>query len=395
MSHDLLFSALAGGLTGRGLIRFLFPVVLVLPACSDTFDYEADEFRVFRDDPEVTITREEGERILLELKERIDNGEEIGGTLRGLLVLAGEQFVSEHPWAPALLSEADRMALDDKAAVYRRLMHHGLDSRGFVPGCDGLLFSSLLQASGYGVDLHQAEAPGRSGLWFRSATRDCFSTSRSPSTISRDMVLGLAMAFWQSADLKSVQSFNRYVEANSGVIGEAEDEQVQFGRAFMTPALTAIRHELDYRLGGDFHHLRAYIPEFDEPLTGFEAHLQVLRILLRGLMYGGLIEQDLDLLAKQVERQPRNGLFLALYHGFTDGDQSRAAAVLLDESLFPSGRLPTTADRCEPYLWQREMSRKNTGPCGDSPAILAPVDYLFVHALIRGTVRGAPAEEGQ
>jgi hypothetical protein len=65
------------------------------------------------------------------------------------------------------------------------------------------------------------------------------------------------------------------------------------------------------------------------------------------------------------ENHPRNALFQALYHKFTDGVQDVAIETLLDESLFPADRLPTEQDRYTHYLWQRDDS-EDWKPCGSA-----------------------------
>jgi hypothetical protein len=72
-----------------------------------------------------------------------------------------------------------------------------------------------------------------------------------------------------------------------------------------------------------------------------------------------------------------------LYNKYRDGNQQQAIDILLDESLFPSDRLPTARDnRCEEYLWQRDDDPKDWGPC-DSDRVHDGVDFLFA-AYIAG-----------
>jgi hypothetical protein len=123
---------------------------------------------------------------------------------------------------------------------------------------------------------------------------------------------------------------------------------------------------------------------------GYEAELSVSHILLRGLIYKGVSDFELKLLKAQVDREPRNAFYQAVYHKFTDGDQAAALAILFDESLFPADRLPTTEQYCTDYLWQRDNSPQDWAPCPEKNEVHSGTDFLFATAVITGTLRQAP-----
>ena len=120
--------------------------------------------------------------------------------------------------------------------------------------------------------------------------------------------------------------------------------------------------------------------------TGFERHLMVLTITRNGLVDGAIDGYSLDRLRTAADQQPRNALYQAAYHLFLDGNQERAFTGLLDESLFPTSRLPTSLEYCTDYLFQRDQDAKDWVPCGDGSkgADGRGVDWLFAGTVALG-----------
>ncbi len=69
-------------------------------------------------------------------------------------------------------------------------------------------------------------------------------------------------------------------------------------------------------------------------------------------------------------------------HLYSDNDQKDALVVLLDDSLFPNDRLPTTRNRCEPYLFQRDDTGDDWRPCAGKIKIHDGIDYLMAFATM-------------
>lgn len=138
-------------------------------------------------------------------------------------------------------------------------------------------------------------------------------------------------------------------------------------RTFMTPGIVLLIQELLGHFG---------VLEATELKQGFEKHLDAIFIMTSALKRGVISEVDFDTLKKYSEKSPKNALFKALYHRYKDGDQSETVSILLDESLFPSSRLPTTDDRCEEYLWQRDEVPKDWEPCAGGK-VHDGVDFLI------------------
>ncbi|SMF03248.1 hypothetical protein [Pseudobacteriovorax antillogorgiicola] len=358
--------------------------LLVSLSCSETRTYNSGDYDSFAASKDLSVSDAEAEDILNQILSRYENGEDLGPAVKALLQVLSSQLSDKNPWLGLTISEANRQQIAERRSLYLSSADTALDQYGFVEGCDGLLFSSLGVVGGLDIDLSQAESQVEPGRWYRSAGQDCFDTGRSESSISRDMLIGLAVALLQAQDLSAVERIIAYAEDNNGIIGEASNREDQFGRAFMTPSLEAIYHELRFRLGGIDSDRRGYIPDLTKGQRGFKAHLQGLGMLLRVQFYGGLFAQDVEILQELANSQDRNSLFLALYGGLTDGDGDAAASALLDTEIFPSDRLPSSEDRCEPYIWQRDQDGDDWQPCLEKDLIHPAADFLFVSALLLG-----------
>ena len=288
-------------------------------------------------------------------------------------------------WKGLQISAEFSDALTRKAQVYDVRYTQALDTYGFVRGCDGLLFTSLLVASGRPQPISLAEDQKQPGKWHRSALQDCLVTGQSKSTISRDMLLGLALALWQTKDGAAITRLLAFSEKSKGILGEATDRETLLSRTSMSPGLLALYSEMNFLITGTTSASRGYFPEVQKPLFGFEAHLQVLNLILKAALYGGIISQDLNVMKRLAESEVKNALFQAVYHGFTDGDGSSVARILLDTSLFPETSLPSSRQRCEPYLWQRVAATADWKPCIEKSEEHPAVDFIWVKALIDGT----------
>ena len=118
--------------------------------------------------------------------------------------------------------------------------------------------------------------------------------------------------------------------------------------------------------------------------TGFQAHLQVIGQLAYGAAYGGISKNGVKLLKDQADRQPWNALYVGAKALYTDGNMADAAGILF--SMCPKDRLPTTADYCTDYLYQRDRDNKDWQAC---PPVKTHegTDCAFAAAVILGEVR--------
>lgn len=274
-----------------------------------------------------------------------------------------------------------RTELEDKFKFY--ISSQKLDTNGWITDtkCDGLLFNSLNAVAGASVDIASAQDKS-TGQWFRHPLKDCY-PKESGSTISRDMLIGLAIWIWHTKNLESLNKLIQYGNAHKDSSGDwIMGEEVEGGHSV---ALNLAFRELLLAMKDSLEG-KALSNLSDEILTiveGFEAHLQVLHFYLQGRMFNGINETQLSLITLYFERDPKNALFAYLYHLYVDGDMTDAVQILLTTKYFPNPRLPASEDRCEFYLWQRSSTKNGWQsddwlPCAEKKLTHSGVDFLFV-----------------
>lgn len=269
--------------------------------------------------------------------------------------------------------------LIEKVALYKSLQVAALDHFGFSkPKCDATLFTALCKTAGgcQETDLFLAESKQTSGQWFRHALHDCY-PAESGSDISRDMLLGVMTYLHATKDISKLSALQAYGRANDWIMGRGE-----ISRTYFTPLMQSNLSKAIASIGGV-----TTVPQPDQPVdwpvnSGYQAHLDVLGILLRGTSDKSITTLELAYLDEQAKREPRNALFQAVLHRFKDGDQSAAEAVLLDATLFPKDALPTTANYCTHYLFQRDSKKDGKPssdwlPCAEEIDSHDGIDFLF------------------
>lgn len=298
-------------------------------------------------------------------------------------------------------TESVPKAFAEKYANYIEWSKGELDEYGFARGCDGLLFTGLYVSAGSDVsDYTQAEDPGSPGRWYRNAERTCGVNGESGSTISRDMLLGLAKALWHRQDVENAKEVLLYAENNNFKMGDGD-----LSRVMMSPSLYATFQAIVAKAPGSTVPMPPRVENPDPNAgemsltqesadalliqTGYRAHLTVVHIYLRGLIYGGITELEMRILKAQAERQPRNALYRAVYQRFSNGRQDEAIKLLMDEAFFPSDRLPSTAEYCTDYLYQRDDLAKDWAPCPEEIKSHNGIDWLFAASVVLNAHRRA------
>ncbi len=240
------------------------------------------------------------------------------------------------------------MNLHNKIKLYKKWVEVHQDDNGFIntDESDSLLFSGLLNTATNDVVLAAAMLDGN---WYRRPTQypEPYKAGESKSTISRDMLLGLMIGAWFDRDDRDwvFKTITSKALRSFGIMGRGYPSRTFIGSLVGTAA------EAEYQCGGKNHRLLRKVPYYlPKNVVGFEAHLAVLHVYLREQL--GLIDRDAaqQYYMHHAERQPLNPLFLAL-----SGQFIAAEAILMDESLWPANRLPTTLDRREPWLLQRDF----------------------------------------
>jgi hypothetical protein len=230
--------------------------------------------------------------------------------------------------------------------------------------CDSLGFTSLCKLAGGCSEADVMQAEGEPGRWYRSPEKDCYDLGQSASDISKDMLTMLFPLLYRTGDKQNLQEIYDYGKANGWVMGRGP-----YSRTLMTPSMVAFLQELLGQFGLEM------MPTDNKVKQGYEKHLDAIHVLTASFKRGGIIPSDYETMRKYTDESPRNALFQAIYHRFKDGNQQPTIDILMDETLFPSDRLPTTADRCEEYLWQRDGG-SDWLPC-DKGKTHDGVDFLF------------------
>lgn len=281
--------------------------------------------------------------------------------------------------SPARETHTSLQELVAKRAYYRQLAPHNWDVSS---ECDALLFVALTQV-GLGEQGDVGAAESEPGKWNRKQGPEF--ADECSSDISRDMFAGLFTWIWEFKRLDVAQALWNYGVQNNWKMGEERNFEEHFDRVYFRPGTVGMLAELIYSLGGENHWERSLLtvtPQSTEP--GFQSHLTMLTLYLLGEMHGGLTGGELDDLQKIRDLSPNNALAQALYHRYTDGDQSVATKLLLD--VWPADRLPTGKDWKEAWRTQRADGDTGLQP-GDSDEVHSGGDLLFVCRVIFGAAK--------
>jgi len=238
-------------------------------------------------------------------------------------------------------------SVKEKKDNYILWSHELRDSHGFLPGCDSLLFTSLSAVGGSPVNLFAARDGGR---WYRTPSRDCFSSGRSGSTVSRDMLLGVLWYAYAKKDIGVVEDLFNFAKGHGFKIGDGDP-----ARVYLTPNMKKLCTDIVDNLGGRNDRFFRQIPMvFPSGLKGYEAHLQILIILLKLHMDGHVSKTMADRIHEHAERNEFNSLFQLARALITDGNLYKCTELLIGLSQFPSDHLPDNTCRSTEYLWERE-----------------------------------------
>ncbi len=250
-----------------------------------------------------------------------------------------------------------------KSNRYADLISSHQDSNGFImtEHCDATLFSGLLSAAlpASKIDI-RAAANDELDQWYRRPDKDCgpaFGNSR--STISRDMILGILWYMLKNKDVEAAEKLMSQLYNNSWLLkGDGS-----IGELLVNPSLIGTLANIIKKIGGTSYPEQLLLPASFNKTEGFVAHLTVWHILLRGELFKEIPESHLDILKYHRDRNPRNPLFQAAYHKYTDGNQEVAIDLLLDNNEWPSHSLPTSREHCSDWPIQRDYTEKDWGSC--------------------------------
>ena len=219
--------------------------------------------------------------------------------------------------------------------------------------CDKLTFKSLYAAAAYSlkgieVDLSALEDNGK---WNRDVA-PCY-PDNSKSEISFDGMVGVLHYILAHKDDNMLGRLITYGNEHSWIMGEGPKEYTNI--YVLTPMI---------------FNLRSHMSLVDNPVTdilkGFKGHLLVDYLWLEAEKDGTLGAADMETLRQLKAASPDDPMYSALYHRFTDGDQTEALDILLNNAAFPNSSLPMETGV---FNW------------GSAPA---SVYYLVTLAIIEG-----------
>lgn len=246
--------------------------------------------------------------------------------------------------------------------------------------CDALLFATLFNV-GSGEEGSLLDAQGQPGQWFRLPGLKSDPTLCS-SDISRDMFMGLLTYIWHFKKLSMAQDIWEYGYNHNWQMGQ--ERKPLETRTVFTPPMIGLLAEIIYHLGGEDHPERYFSDAMvynTDP--GFVSHLTLLHLALRGSINKGLADKEVESLRLILRHMSGNPLAQALYHKYTDGDQSIATNLLL--TVWPADRLPTTSDWSEEWRTQRSDGDSGLLP-GEGGHTHSGGDFLFAAALVLGKI---------
>lgn len=309
-----------------------------------------------------------------------------------ILMTAGTIGCSRGNKDHATKEEDSRVLVEAKAKLYCGLS--GVKDRGWaVDECDGAGFTSLHAVACQNLEIDLGVFEDETGRMHRSPDHTkCWNYAKTPDEnkaagfkagFSRDHVLMRLVAAVETKDLAWVNRYLAFANTNKGKICDAIDDFYTVGRCMLTPTIWTLLYDAQTKLEGEAPAALKDSSDDAQPVD-YEAHLQVLRILLRGRISGAITDGELASLKAQAERVPENALFQAAYHRFLDGDQSAAYRLLLDEKHWPDAALPTSAQHCTDYLYQRD-SAADWAPCPEEGETFDGTDFVFA-----AYVAGAP-----
>jgi len=277
---------------------------------------------------------------------------------------------SSHKTKPLPSKPTPTEQLQDKYNLYLSLQTDSLRD-----DCDGLLFRALAYVGGntHINIMEHYKAP----LWYRSPDNACTGTT----TISRDMITGLLWWTWRTKNLEVASQLKQYAEDHAFKMGEGDP------RVYLTPQLYNTLFYIHKRLSGSTKN--STIPTiWDTKLFGYQAHIQMLHILLRAEIELFVQDKELEVIKAMFEREPSNALFAYAYAKYVSGSYEHVINLLLTMPQMPNDRLPTSHDRCTQWLWQRLSTTENWFPCPDKNETYSGGDFLFITNLILNEVGG-------
>lgn len=194
--------------------------------------------------------------------------------------------------------------------------------------CDRLTFNGLF--SGYGKPQDMGGFY-YDGLLHRDVS-PCY-PGFSRSEISLDGILGLLHHIQTWDDRKSLDRILDIGEKNNWIMGDGPIEYTNIWA--LVPII--------YEMAGE-----SLVTDIKDVLKGYRGHVGAMYIHLRGRVYGSISEAEFRALQALKVASPLNPLYSALFHRYSDGDQSETIELLdkIFTDKFPEGSATTGWGSC-------------------------------------------------
>lgn len=239
--------------------------------------------------------------------------------------------------------------------------------------CDSLMWSSLYKAIGGNIDLDLARDEG--GKWHRTTSHDCY-PARSKSEISQDMILALMFSTLHEKNLDRIEKLIAYGENHPGPLGTWKMGEGDITRSLLRPPLQKLAYLIRDNLKGQ----KQFVS------LDFTDHLSTLHLFLLAKLQNGANSETVLWFRYYADKSPKNALFSAIAKRYGIAVKIDPNKILMDESLFPSDRLPGSVERCEQYLWQRDEGSNDWKPCPNESKTHPGIDFLIAAAIVLGKI---------
>jgi hypothetical protein len=254
-----------------------------------------------------------------------------------------------------------------RAEVYQRLMG---DPYSRVARCDGLTFIGLFDAATESVDTYKHEytvnADGSKLYATGEIHRDrepCHvdgqAQNDSRSECSLENVLGFLHSMQSRGDTKAVRRVVAQAKSNNWSFCYGGDSGYT-----KLPQLQLLLNDWIAKLDG-----KAFLAEDADAIAqikGFRGNVLGSYLTLKGRVFGYLRDYELEAVDELISAVPGSPLYRAIYHRFSDGDQSKAIKIMTGTN-FPTDDLPNDEHRT--FDWGET-----------SEAML----YVWTYGLMRG-----------
>jgi len=290
-----------------------------------------------------------------------------------LLSACGDKnpFKKDNPKKEPETPEEIRAAVEAKYDLYLALSEEKVKSLPFQwpdASGDGFLWACLYRYAGGSSDFTKAIMP--SGKPLRNPL---ISPSQSATPWSKDMEIGFLYCLLSVDKDQANSILQKHIQyasqSNWDMCGPSPEYKIstadRLGRCVLSGTLKASLFRLSKYLGGScdtaceaeiLNPLNVDIPVEGED---FGRHLGVLHRNFRGTINpNGINDLQVNTLKSAAESEPSNALYQCIKARYTSGDTTEAAKLLLDASHFPEESLPTKANHCTDYLYQRDEKKE-------------------------------------